>query len=92
MEKWKVISEYSSVQAVDDGVLLDLSILPLTPKNGLFRYVTVNLLSKGYFNQDRSVNLPNVLDLLNQAVQIVKRACVQDWFYSGVVELPNGTH
>ena len=65
--------------------------MPLTPKNGLFSYVTVNLLSKGYFNEDGSVNLPNILDLLNQAVQIVRRACVQDWFYSGVIELPNGT-
>ena len=36
-------------------------------------------------------NYPNILDLLNQALQILKRNPRGDWFYSGKIELPSGS-
>lgn len=35
-------------------------------------------------------NFPNLLDLLNQALQIIKQGERGDWFYSGKIETPNG--
>lgn len=36
-------------------------------------------------------NYPNLLDLLNQALQILKRNPRGDWLYIGKIETPNGT-
>lgn len=83
------ISKYTSEQATDDGFLLDLSTLPLKPKNGVFSHITTNLLGKGYWNQDKTLNIPNIIDLLNQALRIM-RLRAKDWFYSGKIELPSG--
>ena len=63
---------YTSDQAVEDGILFDVTALNPEWKKGLFNYVTVNLLNDGYLNDDK-INIPNLLDLLNQAQQIVKK-------------------
>jgi hypothetical protein len=89
-EESDVISKYNSEQATKDGFLLDLSVLPLKPKNGIFSHITTTLLSKGYFEENSSIRTINLIDLLNQAVQIIRRAGKQDWFYSGIIELPSG--
>jgi hypothetical protein len=59
----------------------------------MFSHITMTLMQKGYMveeNRKLQIKIPNLLDLLNQAVQIVKRADAKDWFYSGRVELPSG--
>jgi len=72
-----------------------VDIIKINPKwiNGIFNYITTNLLHKGYFDNDK-INIPNLLDLLNQALQIVKEKTnnLQDFdsFFSGKIELPNG--
>ena len=87
------VSVYTSDQAVVDGILFDLIQLNPAWKKGLFNYVTANLLNRGYMYQDK-ISIPNLLDLLNQANQIVRRETkgftVMDTFFCGSVELPDG--
>ena len=87
------VYEYTSDQAVVDGILFDLIQLNPNWKKGLFNYVTANLLNRGYMYQDK-ISIPNLLDLLNQANQIVRRETkgftVMDTFFSGSIELPDG--
>lgn len=89
-----VIDVYTSEQAEEDGLLVDLT--KINPKwgKGLFNYVTSNLLSKGYM-QDDKINVACVLDLLNQAINIVRTRSKNfkeyDTFFSGTIELPTGT-
>ena len=84
---------YTSSQAVEDGILFDITAVNPKWKEGLFNYVTVNLLNSGYLKEDK-LNIPNLLDLLNQAQQIVKKATNNftafDTFFSGSIELPSG--
>lgn len=84
---------YTSDQAVEDGILFDITAVNPKWKEGLFNYVTVNLLHSGYWKDDK-INIPNLLDLLNQALQIVKKATnnftALDTFFSGSIELPSG--
>ena len=84
---------YTSDQAVEDGILFDITAVNPKWKEGLFNYVTVNLLNSGYLKEDK-LNIPNLLDLLNQALQIVKKATNNftafDTFFSGSIELPSG--
>jgi len=84
---------YTSNQAVEDGILFDITAVNPKWKEGLFNYVTVNLLNSGYL-KDSKINIPNLLDLLNQAQQIVKKATNNftafDTFFSGSIELPSG--
>ena len=85
---------YTSDQAVEDGILFDVTALNPEWKKGLFNYVTVNLLNNGYLNKEDKINIPNLLDLLNQVLQIVKKETndftTMDTFFSGSIELPNG--
>ena len=87
------IYNYTSKQAVEDGILFDL--LQLNPKwrAGLFRYVTTNLMNKGYLAQDK-VNVASVYDLLRQCLHILKEKSNNfkdfDTFFSGIIELPSG--
>ena len=90
-----VLSRYTIEQATEDGILLDIRKVNPDWEKGLFSHVTVNLLtSHGYLNEDRTLNLPNLLDLLNQSLQIVKRKSEnftkEDWFFDGEIELPSG--
>ena len=84
---------YTSDQAVEDGILFDITAVNPKWKEGLFNYVTVNLLNSGYLKEDK-LNIPNLLDLLNQALHIVKKATNNftafDTFFSGSIELPSG--
>ena len=94
-EKDKLIFSYSSEQAENEGILFDITKINPEWKQGLFNYVTTNLLSKGYMKKDSDeVNLPNLLDLLNQAMQIVKLKSKKfkefDHFFNGAIEFPDG--
>jgi hypothetical protein len=84
---------YTSDQAAEDGILFDVTALNPAWKKGLFNYVTVNLLHSGYLKDDK-INIPNLLDLLNQVQQIVKKGTnnfmSMDTFFSGSIELPSG--
>ncbi|MCM1986606.1 hypothetical protein [Methanococcoides seepicolus] len=90
----EVVYTYTSEQAVEDGILFD--ILQVNPEweKGIFRFITTNLMAQGYL-QDDGINVPNLLDLLNQANSIVRNASngfkdKAESFYSGKVELPSG--
>ena len=90
------ISTYTSKQAEEDGILFDATKLNPAWKKGLFNYVTTNLLSKGYLEEKGGkIRMPNIVDLLNQANQIVKNKSKNftepDTFFSGDIELPSGT-
>ena len=88
-----IIFSYSSEQATEDGMLFDLLQLNSDWKAGLFRYVTTNLMDKGYLLQDK-VNVASVYDLLRQCLHIVKEKSNNfkdfDTFFSGIIELPSG--
>jgi ribosomal protein S19 len=90
----KPVFVYTSDQAVEDGILFDVTIIDPAWKKGLFNYVTVNLLRNGYLDEQDKINIPNLLDLLNQSLLIVKTASrnmtIFDTFFSGSIELPNG--
>ena len=92
-EDMEVVYSYTSEQAVEDGVLVDITKINPSWNKGLFNYVTTNLLSKGYMKGDE-INIPNLLDLLNQALQIVKDKSKNfkefDTFFCGKIEFPNG--
>ena len=88
-----IIYSYTSQQAEEDGYIVDITKINPSWKHGLFNYVTTNLLSKGYIKDD-TVNIPNMLDLLNQSLQIVKNKSqnftVPDTFFAGKIEFPDG--
>jgi hypothetical protein len=69
------------------------TLLDAYDTKGLFNYITTNLLSKGYLKKDE-LNIPNIMDLLNQSILIVKNKSKEfsdfDTFFSGKIEFPNG--
>ena len=93
-----IVSIYTSQEAVEDGILFDIDrILTQNPAKLFFlKYVTTNLLERGYFNPPReldvesTLNIPNLIDLLKQATQIFLKKPVDDYFASGKIELPDG--
>jgi hypothetical protein len=93
-----IVFVYTSQEAVEDGILFDLDrILTQTPAKPFFlKYVTTNLLEKGYLNPPKepdaesTLNIPNLKDLLNQAVRIFRKKQADDYFASGRIELPDG--
>jgi len=89
-----VVLKYTSEQAEDDGYLFDVSKLNEKWEKGLFNYVTTNLLSKGYLEENKEIRMVNLVELLNQALQIVKRKSNNfkdfDYFFAGNIELPSG--
>lgn len=92
-----LISVYTSDQAVDDGILFDLDQLShrkLSPSKAAktpLKFATINLLSNGYFNEDKSLNIPNIMDMLTQANIILNRKPADDYFVTGHIELPSGS-
>ena len=89
-----VISAYTSEQATEDGVLFDIRKVNPAWEKGIFSHVTTNLLQVGgYFNEDKSLNIPNLLDLLNQSLEIVRKKSKNftehNWFFEGEIELPS---
>ena len=91
--KSDIICKYTSTQAEADGILFDLAKINPDWERGMFKYITTNLLNRGYIKGDE-INQDNLVDLLNQCLAIVKKSSDNfqryDWFYSGVIELPSG--
>lgn len=89
-----IVFKYTSEDAEEDAILFDVSKLDEKWKKGLFNYVTTNLLSKGYLEENGEIRLVNLVDLLNQALQIVKKKSDDfkkfDYFFDGEIELPSG--
>jgi hypothetical protein len=91
-----IVYSYTSKQAVDDGLLFDIDIINKN-HNYPFKYITTNLMNKGYFqnvppNETMDLpNIPNLKDLLNQAMRIFGKKEAEDYFASGRIELPDGT-
>ena len=92
----EVISTYSSDEACNDGVLIDLR--PIIGHKDIFNYVTNNLMGQGYLKQNEAnqdyIDRANLVDLLQQARKIVKNRSKNfmqmDTFFAGRIELPNG--
>ena len=90
-----IIYRYTSEEAVQDGVLVDLDqIFPGNEKTNLFKYATTNLMNQGFLEKDE-IKKAAIQDLLVQASAIAKAKSKgftkPDWFYSGEIELPNGS-
>ena len=90
----RVISEYTIEQATEDGILFNIHGINPEWSRGPISHVTTNLLSKGYYTDEQKINIPNMLDLLNQALQFItvgsgafKRVHSE---FSGTIELPSG--
>lgn len=95
----KPISTYTSNEASEDGMLFDIRELNSVWKADIFTYVTTNLMQEHDYIQrlddGEEINIPNMLDLLNQANEIVRKASndfkdAKEPFYSGTIELPSG--
>lgn len=94
----EIISEYNSEQAVNDGILIELRDMLKKINKGKEHYlshITTNLAGEGYINlNDGKVNLPNLLDLINQISNHINKRYnldgVYDQFYSLKIEFPSG--
>ena len=91
-EQKDVIFTYTSEQATEDGILFDLDQFPYVKINSNFflKYITSNLLSKGYQIDQHKINIPKIIDFIVQASKIFKRKPKDDTFISGTIELPSG--
>ena len=81
-----------SSEAVEDGFLFDLDLVVKQSSHGkfVFQYITTNLLAKGYWNQDLTINIPNLRDLLEQSLRVFRKKPSDDYFVNGVIELSSG--
>ncbi len=92
----EVIYSYTDEQAIEDGILIDLSVINPDWKRGIINMMTNNLAVKlEILKEDKATggikfNVPNLLDVLNQSVQIIKKN-PPDTFYSGSIEVFDGT-
>ncbi len=91
--KEDLVSTYLSSEAVEDGFLFDLDLIVKQSPLGKFvlQYITTNLLAKGYWNEDQTINIPNLRDLIEQSLRILRKKPADDYFVSGVIELPSGS-
>ena len=91
--KEDLVSTYLSSEAVEDGFLFDLDLVVKQSPLGKFvlQYITTNLLAKGYWNQDQTINIPNLRDLIEQSLRVFRKKPSDDYFVSGVIELPSGS-
>lgn len=95
-EELPIISSYTSEEAAEDGILLDIVDINPAWEKGIIRYVTTTLLDEhGYMTEEGEVNNPNLLDLLNQANNIVRTQSngfkdAKETLYTGSIELPSG--
>jgi len=91
-----IIYSYTDEQAIEDGILIDLSVINPDWKRGIINLITNNLAMEfQILKEDKATggvkfNIPNLLDVLNQSVQIIKKS-VPDTFYSGTIEVFDGT-
>ena len=90
--KEDLVSTYLSSEAVEDGFLFDLDLIVKQSPLGKFvlQYITTNLLAKGYWNQDQTINIPNLRDLIEQSLRVFRKKPSDDYFVSGITELPSG--
>jgi len=90
--KEDLVSTYLSSEAVEDGFLFDLDLVVKQSPLGKFvlQYITTNLLAKGYWNKDQTINIPNLHDLLEQSLRVFRKKPSDDYFVSEVIELPSG--
>lgn len=90
----ETIYKYTSDQAEADGVLFDITKVNSDWEKGIFKFVTTNMLEKLKYVEGDKLNIPNLLDLLNQANQIVRKASNnftrEDHFFEGYIETPDG--
>jgi hypothetical protein len=91
--KEDLVSTYLSSEAVEDGFLFDLDLVVKQSPLGKFvlQYITTNLLAKGYWNEDQTINIPNLRDLIEQSLRVFRKKPADDYFVSGVIELPSGS-
>ena len=91
--KEDLVSTYFSSEAVEDGFLFDLDLIVKQSPLGKFvlQYITTNLLAKGYWNEDQTINIPNLRDLIEQSLRVFRKKSADDYFVSGVIELPSGS-
>ena len=91
-EQKDVICTYTSEQATEDSILFNLDQFPYVKINSNFflKYITSNLLSKGYQIDQHKINIPNITDLIIQAAHIFQHKSDIDTFISGTIELPSG--
>lgn len=89
----EVIFKYTQEEAINDGVLFSLETV-INCDRLPFNVVTNSLMQKGYFSDSEGLNAPALTDLLKQAFQIMKKKSKdfteEDYFFEGIVELPNG--
>jgi len=89
-----ILISYGIKEAEEDGVLFNIFSLNKDWEKGIFSHVTDNLLSKGYYEKNGEIRIVNLLDLLNQANQIVRRKSNNfkefDNFFDGRIKLANG--
>jgi hypothetical protein len=87
------IYTYTSKQAVEDSILFDVDLIAkkfIPGKRFFLKYATSGLLAEGYWNTNQTLNIPNLLDLLRQLSRIFTKKAADDYFVSGVIELPSG--
>ena len=91
--KEDLVSTYLSSEAVEDGFLFDLDLVVKQSPLGKFviQYITTSLLEKGYWNTDQTINIPNLRDLIEQSLRVFRKKPSDDYFISGVIELPSGS-
>ncbi len=95
-EGFTSVSKYSSDEAVEDGFLMALDLIAKWKRAGQspLKYVTTGLLEKGYWNDQsctqKSLNMANMLDLIAQSLRVFRKKASDDYFVSGVIELPDG--
>ena len=91
--KEDLVSTYLSSEAVDDGFLFDLDLIVKQSPLGKFvlQYITTNHLAKGYWNEDQTINIPNLRDLIEQSLRVFRKKPADDYFVSGIIELPSGS-
>lgn len=97
---FEVVDTYTTREALEDGVLVDLhaigKIPVYAPVYSYIRYATRSLLSRGYMDPDGGgdvFNRPNLADLLVQASQGIKRGLAkgEGRLFEFRVEFPDGT-
>lgn len=88
-----IFHKYSIKDAESDGVLFKISDVNPAWEKGIFSHITSNLLSYGY-EKEGFINIPNIIDLLNQCNQIVKKKSNNfkkyDSMFAGKIEFPSG--
>lgn len=88
-----IFFRYDIYDAENDGVLFKIFHLNPAWEKGLFSHVTTNLLSNGY-EKEGVIITQNLLDLLNQALNIIRKESKEftqyDSLFKGEIELPNG--